>query len=250
MTDVFGDALQKLASSESVDRAQDSKSLTQPVDPADEAAGSLTNMEPCSNADDAFSTCEVDWTAPEADCEPSPMESSAAESPEKALPETMKALAWKKLIRIPMAHRRQSVAVVVLVCMAVLWRQDSASTIPAPTNESETDMTNVESLLRGFNMGDATRLRAPAEPVNQSVGDFDFTIPRSRADLSAESRDASTSSGSAAVAVYPDRLSDSGGSVGGSFRIPNATLQTASGSTQDSENTNGVRFTGRIQPLK
>ena len=157
---------------------------------------------------------------------------------------------WRNLPSILMAHRRQTAAAIVFCCMAVLWSDDGPSTAPAPTAESATDMTSVESLLQDFETVDSQTLREPAEPVDSSAGTFPMSVPQSSGDPSVESRGFSPSPSSTTVAVYPDEVPASEFSTGGSFTIPNTTLPTSGGSTQESSPRSGVRFTGRIQPLK
>lgn len=157
---------------------------------------------------------------------------------------------WRNLPSILLAHRRQTAAAIVLCCMAVLWSDDGPSTVPDSTAESATDMTSVESLLEDFETVDSGALREPAEPVEQSVDKFQITIPESPGDPALGSGGSAPSPSSTAVAVYPDESAASGTSTGGSFTIPNTTIPKHAGSTQDSATRSGVRFTGRIQPLK
>jgi len=163
---------------------------------------------------------------------------------------SMKAILARNPLPFLQAHRRQTAAAVILFCVAVIWAEEGTSIAPAPSAQTTADMTSVESLLSDFETVDSGAQREPAEPVNPLANGFQLAVPQSPADLSAGSEASPASQSSAALAVYPDEESGSGFSAGSPFYIPNSTQPTTVDSIQESGSRNGVRFTGRIQPLK
>lgn len=156
---------------------------------------------------------------------------------------------WRNLPTVLMAHRRQTAAAVLLICMAAVWVEEQPSAVSDSTTDPETEVTSVESLLRDFETVDSGALREPAEPADQAFGQFQMTVPSLPDRMTAESNGFSPSSSSTAVAVYPDEEAASNSSTG-SFTIPNTTPQTTTASAQDFARRHSIRFTGRIQPIK
>jgi hypothetical protein len=238
MNDVLGSALQKLASAEphfppplSPSQAEDS------VDCGENKSSSIV----AGPGTDSLPTESVPTEA-EAPSLLKATDSSASQS--------LKAILLQNPLPFLLAHRRRVAAAVVLICMVAIWSEESTSITPQASEEPTADITSVESLLADFATLDARSMRDPAEPVNPSAHAFQLTIPQA-SDASQPGSEADSSPhSSSAMADYSNEGARSGFSVDGPFHIPNSASRTTPGSTQDSGSSTGVRFTGRIQPLK
>ena len=141
-------------------------------------------------------------------------------------------------------HRRQTAAVVVLICITAIWTEDGTShSLFTSSNRqsSQSDSSSVsdaESLLSDFDAVQIQPLREPADPVEPSPADpFPFSIP-------AEESEASVTSDPAASNVSQ-----------ATNQMPPATRKEASSeqspfSPVSSSASHAVRFTGQIEPLK
>ncbi len=145
-------------------------------------------------------------------------------------------------------HRRQTAAVVVLICITAIWTDDGTShSLFTSSNRqsSQSDSSSVsdaESLLSDFDAVQIQPLREPADPVEPSPADpFPFSIPAEESEASVTSDPAASNVSQATNQMPP-------------ATIP-ATRKEASSeqspfSPVSSSASHAVRFTGQIEPLK
>ena len=245
MIDNPGYISQMAASRNSGSAAADQEPSAMHVETGDAAACASLNMESGDVPDDVVKNDVSNSSGTLAACPAAVTE--ASETPaQPSLPPR----GWRNWPGILLAHRRQTAAAVVLICMASIWIGEGSKTTPAPSTTSVDELQDVEALLSDFDMVDSQSLREPAEPLNSPGGGFQFTIPTSDVDHSAESQGSSQLPSATSVARYPDDSNPSELTAEGSLTIPNTSRPSNFGSTHDPGRPTGVRFTGQIQPLK
>lgn len=112
---------------------------------------------------------------------------------------------WEQLMTGVSEHRRQLAAVVVIICMAGLWFEESKS---SKSNSASSDMltedfADIEAALSEFDVKSAPAMREPAEPVDTSASPgFDLSIPSDNAFSAASEQ----SNPSETTATYPDQF--------------------------------------------
>jgi hypothetical protein len=229
MNDVLGNALQKLASAETIVPVHITPTQADgQVDSSDHET-SCTWVTPkriglpteCVTTQ-YMPTFEHGATDPQAETETTEI----AEPTDAASSRSLKVILLQNPLPLLQAYRRKVAAAVILLCMAVIWSEESASTTPHTFDEPTAEMTSVESLLADFATIDSQKMRDPAEPINPS------------------------SHSSPAIAGNSNEGAPAAVTGSGHFLIPNSTPGTTPGFTQDAGGSTGVRFTGRIQPLK
>ena len=223
MTDILGEALQKLTTPESHPQVEQSR-VSAPA-----AAEIVHDIQ-------SATTEESSTPVPSAKVlEPSPVVDSPAtrRSPLQYIQE----------------HRRQAAAIVIAACIAVFWFDNgpnSASMNSTDTDSAQADAAEEELMLDEFDAIEVTPKREPAEPAEVAAADpFPLTIPQMESDAPQFSSQ---------TAEHP-LLQESIGDV----RNQSAVQAESSGSLefpaqQSSDNSppaipRSVRFTGRIQPL-
>ncbi len=152
--------------------------------------------------------------------------------------------AWQRAASAVLSNRRQTAAVIVLLCMGYLWFDDS-STAPANnwTGDTDIDFSDIDSMASAFDSVGDGPTREPAEPQEQASADFQLAIPPGPNEAFPAFGNSSPSS--SAMAVYPEDAGTPSNSLDGNFSIPNTT-QTSSNQTQP-DSGKRVRFTGGIQ---
>ena len=220
MSDVLGNALQRL-------------SLAEPCDSTtkcDAQAAPLTEQSECCSAANAVSmSTSVDLE----------LAAETVSVTQVAKPEPVREN-WKTtLVSFLLSHRRQTAALVVGLCMIWIWFAGNASSNVTTAESLDQESMDMDSLLSEFDAVPSEGLREPAEPIETSdYGDVSLTIPQD-GPAPAERTDAFSqfAAPSAAVAVYPDE------------QIRSSGTSPVSGSQQTPSAGKSVRFTGRIQPL-
>ena len=207
MNDILGDALKKISSADFCESISSPVPVSAPVDPL--AADSLavpelpgvsavatfadTNMEPASeSATQQQPECdEVSCT----DCEPvSPsrelaMPAAGANPSDRgdgsislANRDVSPVVSNRNPLHFVMDHRRQTAAVIVLLCMAGLWFDDSSGDSTNKTSATDASdafaYAEAEMLLDDFDAVEVHPLREPADPVEVvNVNQFPLTFP-------------------------------------------------------------------------
>lgn len=224
MTDILGEALQKLTPPENAPSAEQS-----PVHGVTASAFVPTAQPAIADASSAA------VVAPETNIEPNQMVDSPA--------------ARRNPLRYLQEHRRQAAAIVLAACIAVFWfddRSSSTSSNSADGDSAQTEAAEEEMMLDEFDAIEITPKREPAEPADVAAADpFPLTIPQMESDAPQIS-----GSGSAHPLLHESI---------GDVRNRSAVQAESSGSmefpaqqTSDNSppaNPRSVRFTGRIQPL-
>lgn len=223
MTDILGEALQKLTPAENRHGAEQPHAVMSVASPVVDA------VQPMMTED-----------------------SSPAATPAKNI-EPTRTMDPTALRRSPLLylqeHRRQAAAIVVAACVAVFWFDDGGSSVDVNSvdrDSAQADSAEEELMLDEFDAIEVTPKREPAEPAEVAAADpFPLTIPQMESDASQVSTRNSE---------HP-LLQESIGDV----RNQSAVQAESSGSLefpaqQSSDNSppaipRSVRFTGRIQPL-
>lgn len=145
-------------------------------------------------------------------------------------------------------HRRQTAAVVVLICITAIWTDDGTShSLFTSSNRqsSQSDSLSVsdaESLLSDFDAVQIQPLREPADPVEPSPADpFPFSIPAEESEASVTS-DPAASNVSQATNQMPPATTPATRKEASSEQSPFSPVSSSA--------SHAVRFTGQIEPLK
>lgn len=222
MTDILGEALQKLSAPESSPPTEQSES---------EITGAFSAVP------SAPSIVVEDLSAP---VTPATM----SEPGHIAAPTT-----HRSPLQYLQEHRRQAAAIVIAACVAVFWFDDGSGSVSmnsADGDSAQAEAADEEMMLDEFDAIEITPKREPAEPADVVAADpFPLTIPQMESDASQVSSQSSE---------HP-LLQESIGEV----RNQSAMQAESNGSLefptqQSSDNSppaipRSVRFTGRIQPL-
>lgn len=144
-------------------------------------------------------------------------------------------------------HRRQTAAVVVLICIAVIWSDDGTSQTALKSSDGQTQSqssaeTDSESLLSEFDAIHIRPLREPAVPVEPSAADpFPFSMPADEAEASIKV-DSPAANVSHATNQIPPAQSPATVRDSGPEQSPISPVSSSA--------SHSVRFTGQIEPLK
>jgi hypothetical protein len=145
-------------------------------------------------------------------------------------------------------HRRQTAAVVVLICITAIWTDDGTShSLFTSSNRqsSQSDSSSVsdaESLLSDFDAVQIQPLREPADPVEPSPADpFPFSIPAEESEASVTS-DPAASNVSQATNQMPPATTPATRKEASSEQSPFSPVSSSA--------SHAVRFTGQIEPLQ
>lgn len=223
MTDILGEALQKLSTPENsppAEQPQVAMTVASPIVPVAQTAiedGSSTTATPAKIGSQSE---QIDSPA-------------TRRSPLQYLQE----------------HRRPAAAIVVAACVAVFWFDDASSSVNLNSTEGDSaqaDSAEEELMLDEFDAIEVTPKREPAEPAEVASADpFSLTIPQT------ESEAGQVSSQTAEHPLLQESIGD--------VRNQSAVQAESTGSLefpaqQSSDNSppaipRSVRFTGRIQPL-
>ena len=223
MTDILGEALQKLTTPEN------SASAEQPHSPASAASPLALDAQPTITEEPSAAV------TPARIFEPNQVMDSPAPR--------------RNPLQYLQEHRRQAAAIVVAACIAVFWFDDGSTSTSMNSSADEAtqaDAAEEELMLDEFDAIEVTPKREPAEPVEVATADpFSLTIPQTESDAAQVSGQKSE---------HP-LLQESIGDV----RNQSAVQAESTGSLEfpaqpSSENSppsipRSVRFTGRIQPL-
>ena len=223
MTDILGEALQKLNTPES-------------SPPAEQPQVAMTDASPIVPA-----------------AQPTLVEEAAVSATSARIFEPTLVMDSPTTQRSPLQylqeHRRQAAAIVIAVCVIVFWFDNSSSSVnmnSASGDSAQADTAEEELMLDEFDAIEVTPKREPAEPAEVASADpFSLTIPQMESD---------TAQASSQSSEHP-LLQQSIGDV----RNQSAVQAEATGNLefpahQASDNSppaipRSVRFTGRIQPL-
>ncbi len=223
MTDILGEALQKLTTSENPLQAEQSGVPVLAPSPMVPAA-------PQSSTDDS----------------PAAVTSAKVFEPNHVVDSPVTRRSPLPFIQ---EHRRQAAAIVIVACIAVFWFDDgsnSAGMNSADSDTAQADAAEEELMLDEFDAIEVTPKREPAEPAEVAAADpFPLTIPQMESDA------ALASSQNAEHPLLQQSIGD--------VRNQSAVQAESTGSLefpaqQSSDNSppaipRSVRFTGRIQPL-
>lgn len=214
MKDVFGNALQKM-----IPHPRSKAAIPTPH--------TATALQECT--DDTDSSDEI----PEYATVPISAEVSAAN-------------AQRSKLEFLLDHRRPTAAVVVLVCMAIVWFDDTQGigrSGVSGESAAQTSESSVDSLLSEFDAVEVRPLREPADPVETSPQDpFPFSIPPAESATAANDDTTTPAVSTATEAV--SAAQDNGGSAK-HIGSNHSTFGPASSSVS-----RNARLTGQIQPLK
>ncbi len=264
MHDVLGDALKKISSAEFCDSA----SSPSPSDVVPEA-GVLTTQGEVIMADASNVAIAADVVGTESlivntECvqasgEPAEPCCETVQSNGEVVPALLQqstalsnsSSSGRNPIRFILDHRRQTAAVIILLCMAVFWFDDSTGS-SAPVDSStvasdSSEYAEADMLLDDFDAVEVHPLREPADPVEVSnVDEFPLTFP-------AMSDETGTAVGTAAFG-YPESAADysSGfdhdGTPGSSLNASGSPIHSPFG-TASATGSRAGKFKGRIEPL-
>lgn len=223
MTDILGEALQKLRTPETSPPAEQPR-VAQPI-----ASPVFSAVEP------AVADVSSSALAPAGIVQPTGIVDSSVirRSPLQYLQE----------------NRRQAAAIIIAACVAVVWFDNGSNAVntnSADSDSAQADAAEEELMLDEFDAIEVTPRREPAEPAEVAASDpFPLTIPQMEADASQVTSQSSE---------HP-LLQQSIGDV----RNQSAVQAESAGSLaipaqQSADNSppaipRSVRFTGRIQPL-
>ncbi|MFO0999252.1 MAG: hypothetical protein U0936_02865 [Planctomycetaceae bacterium] len=223
MTDILGEALQKLTNPD-----------TSP--PPEQPHVAMADVAPVAPAAQS-ATAELSSTA--ATLEPIVAPNHVTSSPAND----------RSPLQYLQDHRRQAAAIVVAACVAMFWFDDGTSTVTsnsADGDTAQTDAAEEELMLDEFDAIEVTPKREPAEPAEVASADpFSLTIPQSEPE-------AVHASGQSAE--HP-LLQESIGDVRNQSAIQAESTGNPDFPAQQSLDNSppaiprSVRFTGRIQPL-
>ena len=232
MTDILGQALQKIASPEISITAQ----LPQASVPA--ASSELSLPDEASLIEPAV-------------IEQSPPDTSTTTPEPRPAPSDVSAVTRANALRYLHSHRRQAAAIVVAVCIAVFWLDGGSSSVAvnsADADSARADAAEEELMLDEFDAIEVSPLREPAEPSDMAAADpFPLTIPQ----MESGAAQTQVSSRGSEHPLLDERIGD--------VRNQSAVQAESNGSLEfpsqpSSDNSppaipRSVRFTGRIQPL-
>jgi len=236
MTDILGQALQKITTPEISITAEKSQAevpdapSAMPVSSGIPVSSGMPMSEPVIIQE----SCE---TAPRTSAEQRPGAASAATRP--------------NALQYLLSHRRQAAAIVVAVCIAVFWFDGGSSSVDgnsADTDSAQADVAEEELMLDEFDAIEVSPLREPAEPSDVAAADpFPLTIPQADSDAA----QMQVSSRGSDHPLLNERIGD----VRNQSAVhaeSNGSLQFPAQPSSDSSSSaipRSVRFTGRIQPL-
>ena len=257
MRDAFGDALQKIAS------AAHTPSAPAEVSSATEKTEIASLPEPPHQIEPpAIRIIEeprtVDTTPPEtvkrvvAEATVSPSADVTSEASSETTDVTIQQPRAVDDSRSPLSfvldHRRQTAAVVVLICIAAIWSDEGTSRTlftssnGQPSQSDSSDVTDTDSMLSEFDAIQVQPLREPADPVEPSQPDpFPFSIPPDEAEASVQSEPPAANV-SQATNQAPSATSPAAGNDSGPQLSPFSPVSSSA--------SHSVRFTGQIEPLK
>jgi hypothetical protein len=236
MTDILGQALQKITVPEISVTAEESH-----AEVLDASSGMPVSSDPPVSSDAPVSepplNQESSEKAPRTSAEP--MRGAASEA---TRPNALQYL---------LSHRRQTAAIVMAVCIAVFWFDGGSSSddgSSADTDSAQADVAEEELMLDEFDAIEVSPLREPAEPSDVAAADpFPLTIPQVESDAA----QVQVSSRGSDHPLLNERIGD--------VRNQSAVHAESNGSlefpAQPSSDSSppaiprSVRFTGRIQPL-
>lgn len=145
-------------------------------------------------------------------------------------------------------HRRQTAAVVVLICITAIWTDDGTghslftSSNRLSSQSDSSSVSDAESLLSDFDAVQIQPLREPADPVEPSPADpFPFSIPAEESEASVTS-DPAASNVSQATNQMPPATTPATRKEASSEQSPFSPVSSSA--------SHAVRFTGQIEPLK
>jgi hypothetical protein len=223
MTDILGETLQKLTTT------QNSRQAEQSLVPAAARSSIGTATQPGTTEDSSTAVTSAKIFEPNV----------VVISPETR----------RSPVLFVQEHRRQAAAIVIAACIAVFWFDDgsnSASMNSADSGSAEAGAAEEELMLDEFDAIEVTPKREPAEPAEVAAADpFSLTIPQMESDAPQFSSQ---------TAEHP-LLQESIGDVRNQSAVQaesNSSLEfPAQQSSDNSPPTipRSVRFTGRIQPL-
>lgn len=222
MTDILGQALQKITSPE-------------PLTQKDAISAPLASLN-------------VKFS------EQATAEESSAVVPAKSIEPTRvnhSPVAHQNALQHLLGHRRQAAGIVVAVCIAVFWVDGNSSSVNVHQGDSDStqaDAADVELMLDEFEAIEIPSMREPAEPSEVAAVDpFPLTIPQVESDAA----QTQFSSRGSEHPLLNERIDD--------IRNQSAVLAESNGTLEfpaqpSSDNSppaipRSVRFTGRIQPL-
>lgn len=145
-------------------------------------------------------------------------------------------------------HRRQTAAVVVLICITAIWTDDGTghslftSSNRQSSQSDSSSVSDAESMLSDFDAVQIQPLREPADPVEPSPADpFPFSIPAEESEASVTS-DPAASNVSQATNQMPPATTPATRKEASSEQSPFSPVSSSA--------SHAVRFTGQIEPLK
>lgn len=224
MTDIIGQALQKITSSEIPIPSEQPQASTV-VDSSD---GSLSESSIV-----VASRANTPATTPE------------------PIPVTVSQATLSNALHYLISHRRQTAAIIVAVCVAVFWFDGDSSSVDvnsADSDSAQADAADGELMLDKFDAIEVSPLREPAEPSDIAATDpFPLTIPQMESDAT----QMQVSSRASEHPLLNQRIGDirNQSAVQSEFNgTPGFPAQPSSDNSPPA-NPRSVRFTGRIQPL-
>ena len=236
MTDILGQALQKLTSPEITITGEQSQTAQQSQTEVPDGSSGIpvSSGSPVPEPVIIQKSCEV---APR---------TSPEERPDAAL-----AASRPNALQYLLSHRRQAAAIVVAICIAVFWFDGGSSFVnenPADTDSDQADVAEEGLMLDEFDAIEVSPLREPAEPSDVAAADpFPLTIPQTESDAA----QVQVSSRGSDHPLFNERIGD----VRNQSAVhaeANGNLKFPSQPSSDSSSPaipRSVRFTGRIQPL-
>lgn len=268
MNDIFGDALEKLSRKANEPRPVNAPPAVTEVLVPEAAAAPEAEQFP---SPDAMPCTTVDLKMSEETTDPTTLEAADVATPTFTPdspvsddigpdstvltvidPETESrgsSFTDRQPIRFVLEHRRQTAAVLIVVCMLFLWFDSDGDTSPQSASGTSAstgfESEDGESILSDFDAVDVRPLREPADPVDVSAADeLQFIIP------SIDESAAGFGNSSAGNSPAADPKSS-----GNSFHDQQRTARRPSASNQSirptsSAGNRSVRFTGQIEPLK
>ena len=223
MTDILGEALQKLTNPD-----------TSP--PPEQPHVAMADVSPVTPA--------AQSTTPELSSTASTLESVVASTHVTNSPAN-----HRSPLQYLQNHRRQAAAIVVAACVAMFWFDDGTGTVTSNSADGETalsDAAEEELMLDEFDAIEVTPKREPAEPAEVASADpFSLTIPQTEFEAGHVSGQ---------TAEHP-LLQESIGDVRNQSAIQAESTGSPEFPAQQSFDNSppaiprSVRFTGRIQPL-
>ena len=266
MTNALGDALGKLSLRRHQTTAEKLSIID--IDADDAASGVAATQHALPNSSTEFTavqlpvdTLVITVMTPtscgisnaQLELQPSPMVESVEHisSPAMVPPVLMTARPRRNPLEFALDHRRRAAAVVVLLCMALVWLDEGSDrqlTNGVPQSPQEKlDDAEGELMLSEFDGIEVKPMREPADPVNELPEEFSLTIPStSMASQQSLSEQKAGSPASAYPMGIPGSSERPAADVRGDGRqnvVPSTVGNASAGSPS-------VRFAGRIEPLR